>query len=110
VTKRCREKKSPGRKLGSLSIITQKARDLAKKTEDAYSFSLFKDWIGVCKFFLKLMNKQKAEFMVRSKYLRYCTDEYSFNGKVPLQFVKKYFYEMIPDDIAQEIEMDLKQV
>jgi hypothetical protein len=90
-TKRCREKKSRGRKVGQVAAIDAVARALANKTRDAYSFNRYKDWVGVIKSLLKYgFSERNTEELVSSKVMRWAADDYEGKGKVPTSYFKKF--------------------
>jgi hypothetical protein len=90
-TKRCREKKSRGRKVGQVAKIDAVARALAIKTADAYSFNRYKNWVSLIKFLLKHgYSKRQSKEIVRSKLMRWAADGYEGKGKVPTTYFKEY--------------------
>jgi len=55
--------------------ITQKAKDLASKTSDAYSSDRFASWEGVIQSLLNLgYSEIETEAIVRSKWARWACD------------------------------------
>ena len=55
--------------------ITQKAKDLASKTSDAYSCDRFKNWSAVIQALLNLgYSEIETEAIVRSKWTRWACD------------------------------------
>jgi hypothetical protein len=69
--------------------ITDQAKALALRTEDAYSFDRYANWPATAQALLDFgLNEAQAEAVLRSKFMRWAADQVDFPyGEVPAQAI-----------------------
>lgn len=70
--------------------ITQRAKALAEKTEDAYSADSYASWSAVCAMLLRRgFSEREAEAILRSKWTRWAGDMESRNDGCTAKTLEK---------------------